>query len=94
MNKKQRRTLQKIFQDPVLANIPWRDIETLFIALGAQVSEGKGSRVRMFLNDTVAVFHRPHPEKETDRGAIKDVRRFLISAGINPKGDEKENTNN
>jgi hypothetical protein len=85
MNKKQRRTLQRIFQDPVLANIPWRNIETLFVALGAQVSEGKGSRVRVFLNDVVSVFHRPHPEKETDRGAVKDTRRFLRTAGIGPE---------
>jgi hypothetical protein len=31
-----------------------------------------------------AVFHRPHPEKETDKGALKSVRRFLKEAGIEP----------
>jgi len=35
------------------------------------------------LNDIVAVFHRPHPQKETDKGALKSVRRFLINAGVN-----------
>ena len=88
MNRKQRHTLKKVFQDPVPANIPWKDIESLFIALGAKVSEGKGSRIRMFLNDTVVVFHGPHPDEKTDHRAIKDVRKFLISASINP-----ENTN-
>jgi hypothetical protein len=29
-----------------------------------------------------AVFHRPHPEKTTDKGALKSVRRFLLEAGI------------
>jgi hypothetical protein len=31
-----------------------------------------------------AVFHRPHPRKETDKGAIKSVRRFLEAAGVKP----------
>jgi len=32
-----------------------------------------------------AVFHRPHPQKETDKGALKSVRRFLKETGITPK---------
>ena len=32
--------MQDIFADPVSAAIPWRDIEALFIALGAIVKEG------------------------------------------------------
>ena len=64
--------------------IPWRDIEALFIAAGGEVSEGQGSRVRVALNGVRAVFHRPHPQKETDKGAVKSVRRFLIEAEIRP----------
>ena len=84
MNSKHRKTLQDIFNDPVSTAILWRDIETLFIALGAIVKEGAGSRVNILLNERVAVFHRPHPHKETDRGTVKSVRRFLIEAGIKP----------
>jgi hypothetical protein len=29
-----------------------------------------------------AVFHEPHPERVTDKGAIKSVREFLTNAGI------------
>lgn len=54
-------------------------------ALGAELSEGRGSRVRVYLNGVRAVFHRPHPRKETDKGALKAVRRFLIIAGIEPE---------
>ena len=61
MNKKQRLTLQKIFEKPERSDILWQDIEALFSALGAEVTEGKGSRVRVALNDVRAVFHRPHP---------------------------------
>jgi hypothetical protein len=28
------------------------------------------------------VFHRPHPAKETDRGAVRSMRRFLQEAGV------------
>jgi hypothetical protein len=68
----------------VRADIAWRDIESLFRGLGAEVSEGNGSRVRIALNGVRAVFHRPHPQKETDKGAVKSVRRFLGEAGIQP----------
>ena len=60
------------------------DIEAMFIAAGAAISEGRGSRVRVSLNGVDAVFHRPHPAKETDRGALKSVRRFLREAGVMP----------
>jgi len=82
MNRKQQRTLEYIFSNPVRCDIFWSDIEGLFDALGAEMSEGNGSRVRVYLNGVRAVFHRPHPEKETDKGAIKSVRRFLLEAGI------------
>jgi hypothetical protein len=82
MNKKQRQTLDKIFEKPDRSDIPWVAIEALFVALGAEISEGSGSRVRIALNDIRAVFHRPHPERVTNKGAIKSVRRFLEEAGV------------
>jgi len=84
MQDKHRKTLEAIFEVPERANIPWRDVEALFIALGAEVLEGRGSRVRVALNDARAVFHRPHPRKEADKGTVKSVRRFLQEAGITP----------
>jgi hypothetical protein len=50
--------------------------------LGCEISEGEGSRVRIKLNETRAVFHRPHPQKTTDKGAVNSVRRFLENAGV------------
>jgi len=82
MNKKHQKTLEQIFQNPVQAGIVWRDIETMLKALGAEISEGNGSRVRIALNNVRAVFHRPHPKKETDKGAVVSMRRFLKEAGI------------
>ena len=82
MNAKQRRTLESIFARSECSDIAWRDIEALLVVLGAEVSEGNGSRVRIALHDVRAVFHRPHPQKETDKGAVKSMRRFLQEAGI------------
>ena len=82
LNKKQKKTLKSIFEDPVRSDVLWTDIENLLVALGAELSEGRGSRVRIYFNGIRAVFHRPHPRKETDKGALKSMRRFLISAGV------------
>ena len=84
MNKKQHRTFQKIFEKPERADIKWNDIESLFIALGAEISEGRGSRVRVAFKGVRAVFHRPHPERVTGKGSVKSVRRFLQETGVEP----------
>ncbi|MFP4409470.1 MAG: type II toxin-antitoxin system HicA family toxin [Spirochaetaceae bacterium] len=66
------------------ANISWADIEALLTALGAEISEGSGSRIRIKLRAVRGVFHRPHPRKEVDRGSVKSRRRFLQNAGFEP----------
>ncbi|MBI5723379.1 MAG: type II toxin-antitoxin system HicA family toxin [Planctomycetes bacterium] len=70
-----------VFAEPVRANINWSDFESLLRHLGAEITEGEGSRVRIALNGVRAVFHRPHPRKETDKGAVRSMRRFLTEAG-------------
>ena len=84
MDSKHQKTLEAIFEKPERANILWRDIESLLIALGAEITDGNGSRRRIALKGVRAVFHRPHPRKETDKGAVKSVRRFLEAAGVKP----------
>ncbi len=82
MNSKQRQTLAAIFSTPIRSDIKWMNIESLFKALGGTISQGKGSRVRVSLNGVKAVFHNPHPERETNKGAIKSVQEFLINGGV------------
>ena len=84
MLSKHNKALQAIFAEPVRASINWSDIESLLRNLGAEVSEGAGSRVRIALHGVRAVFHRPYPQKETDKEAVRSVRRFLTEAGIKP----------
>ena len=84
MGPKHKRTLKAVFEDPVRSNIAWRDIEAMLETAGGEITEGAGSRVRIALNNVRAVFDRSHPKKETDKGAVKSMRRFLTEAGVTP----------
>lgn len=84
MRKKHIQTLNAIFSNPIPSTIVWGDIEAMLKALGAEISERRGSRICISLNGIDAVFHRPHPRKETDKGAVGSMRRFLNEAGVAP----------
>ncbi|MDR1659389.1 MAG: type II toxin-antitoxin system HicA family toxin [Desulfovibrio sp.] len=73
-----------IFTEPVSPAIAWRDIESLFKACGGTIKGGRGSRVWFIMGGSVATFHRPHPQPETDKGAVKSVRRFFKTIGVTP----------
>jgi hypothetical protein len=85
---KHSKTLADIFTVPTLGNISWRDVVALLKSLGAEISEGAGSRVRVHLNGVRAVLHRPHPEKEAGKGMVESVREFLANAGITPENQK------
>jgi hypothetical protein len=84
MQKKHRATLTKIFARPISGSIRWSDIESLFVSLGAEVSQREGSRVGIFLFSEIRVFHRPHPSPNVDKGAIASIRKWLESHGVKP----------
>ena len=84
MKRKHAKTLAAIFAHPTSANIQWRDVEALFKALGAEIEEREGSRVAVALFGQVQVFHRPHPEPTTDKGAVASIRKWLDSQGVTP----------
>ena len=84
MKRKHQRVIGLIFFRPTSANIQWRDIEALFIELGAEVEERAGSRVSVFLFGESRVFHRPHPSPATDKGAVADIRKWLEQHGVEP----------
>ena len=84
MNNKHRKTLEAIFADPVSPAISWADIERAFKGYGGVIKEGRGSRVWFMWVKQVAVFHRPHPQTTTDKGAVKSVRRFFANIGLKP----------
>jgi len=82
LNSKQRKLLQAVFEHPPRSDLEWNDVEKLLVALGAIVREGRGSRVRVSLNNVVAIFHRPHPERVMDKGSVKSLKEYLIKANI------------
>lgn len=84
MNAAHRKTLAAVFTDPVSKSLEWRRIEALLVAVGCQVIEGDGSRVRFEKNGVIATFHRPHPAKEAKPYQVHDARQFLENVGVNP----------
>ena len=84
VKRRHERTLISIFAHPTSGNIPWRDIEALFIELGAEISERQGSRVGVRLFGDRRVFHRPHPSPKTDKGAVASIRDWFKANGVEP----------
>ena len=84
MSARHRRTLEAVFRDPVSATIVWADVEKMLVHYGATIEEREGSAVGVVLNGHPAVFHRPHPQKEAKRYAIRQLRVLLTQAGLKP----------
>jgi hypothetical protein len=84
MKRKYQRTLELMFHRPISGNIQWKDIEALFVELGASISEREGSRILVRLFEERRVFHRPHPSPNTDKGAVESIRKWLDENGVKP----------
>jgi len=76
--------LELIFARPVTGSIKWKDIESLFLGLGAELSEREGSRIGVRLFGERRVFHRPHPFLDTDKGAVASIRKWLSDNEVTP----------
>lgn len=72
MKRKHRTTLEKLFVRPVSGTIRWT------------IEEREGSRIAVILFDSVKVFHMPHPEPTTDKGAVASIRKWLEENGVKP----------
>ena len=84
MKAKHTKTLQAIFAKPTTATLEWSRIETLFIALGCHVIEGRGSRVHFEFDGRITAFHRPHLDKEAKPYQVEQARDFLTAIGVKP----------
>ena len=84
MNATHRKTLAAIYVDPASKALEWRRIEALLVAIGCQVIEGNGSRVRFEKGGYIATFHRPHPAKEAKPYQVRDARQYLENIGVKP----------
>ncbi len=84
MNKRQRKTLEIIFADPLNGNLDWRHIESLLMAVGCVRIEGSGSAVSFEKSGVKVRFHRPHPQREALRYRVADARVFPQTIGVTP----------
>ena len=87
MNKRQRRTLARIFERPTRSDLRWDELVSLLRALGAEEHGGAGSRIRFVLDGSILSLHRPHPRPELRKYAVEDVRDFLAARGVEPEED-------
>ena len=84
VNGTHRKTLERVFADPVNGNIEWARIESLLKAVCCRIVEGAGSSVTFELNGRRMTLHRPHPGKEALRYRVLVVREFIERTGIKP----------
>ena len=84
MNSKQRKALEAIFSKPTDGALEWSRIESVLVAVGCRVIEGKGSSVTFEKDGIRAYFHRPHPGKDALRYRVQAARDFLIAIGVTP----------
>ncbi|MDD5035408.1 MAG: type II toxin-antitoxin system HicA family toxin [Methylococcaceae bacterium] len=84
MKAKHAKILNAIFATPTRASIVFSEIEALLIALGAELIEREGSRVKLILRGAEWHAHRPHPGKEAKKYQVEQVREFLTKLEIMP----------
>lgn len=84
MHNTHRKTLAAVFAKPTSGTLAWARIEALLLAVGCEVIEGRGSRVRFAHGDRIATFHRPHPERVGKPYQVEEARAFLQAIGITP----------
>lgn len=59
MNQKHRKTLEAIFAEPIRRNIAWSGVVALVQALGGEVRQGDGSKVRLISTVFRLIFTLP-----------------------------------
>jgi hypothetical protein len=84
VNAKHRKTLRAIFTKPTSPSIVFNEIEALLLALGGQVHEREGSRIKITIKGEQWRCHRPHPGKEARRYQVEEIRELLERIGEQP----------
>jgi hypothetical protein len=84
VNTKHRKTLRAVFTKPTSPSIVFSDIEALLVALGGQVHEREGSRVKITIKGEQWRCHRPLPGKEAKRYQVEEIRELLERIGEQP----------
>lgn len=86
MSHKHTSLLRAIYQDPISANIHWREVESLLLHVGATIEPGHGARFRVLLNGKEGFLHHPHHGSTCSKQDIKLLREYLARAGVTLSG--------
>jgi hypothetical protein len=84
MNTRQKKPLALIFEKPTRADIRYDNVKSLLIAAGADVREGRGSRVRFERGAYSVHLHAPHPQNVLSKYSVELIKEFLIQIGVKP----------
>lgn len=84
MNHKHQKTLQRLFAHPMDLKLRWKDIQSLFEALGAEVHETHSNRIKVIVGEMEETFPRPHKGTVSDRNEIVRLRHYLEAMGVSP----------
>jgi hypothetical protein len=82
LNHHHRNTLEKIFSHASSGNLEWRQVLSLFEAVGT-TSHAHNGKVRVTIGHETEVFQPPRG-KNADEQLLVDVRRMLSNAGFAP----------
>jgi hypothetical protein len=84
MSHKHEHLLTTIFQDPISANIHWREVESLLSHLGAELEFLQGARIKVVLNGVEGILHKPHHSNVCAKQDIRHLREYLAHARMTP----------
>jgi hypothetical protein len=85
MQHKDRTTLGEIFAHPVTHNLAWRDVVSLFEAVGGEVTDTHKDGVKVKLAGNERTFQRPHHKNIDSTDEIVAIKKFLEESGVTPE---------
>lgn len=83
MNHHHRKVLHALFAHPISGNIQFREVESVFQELGAELEPRSGDRVAVSLSGHSAVFHKP--QHDLPKEEVLRIKDFLGKCGVGPE---------
>ncbi len=88
LSSKQIKTVGAIFEEPIRSDVEWTDIENLLRGLGAELSEGRGSRVRVISQRGPSCFSSSSSAKRDEQGGAQVSEAISDRSGYRVTGVE------
>ncbi len=84
MNSKHAKTKAALFENPVRRDLRFTKVKVLLLALGAQILQREGSRVKITIDRFEVVIHAPHGTEPLKPYQVHALRKLLIDTGVKP----------